>query len=873
MKTKPGSFVLIFVVIASLGYGFMAPQAAIATLRNSQNILYLQEPLTARMGAWVDQVVFSVESDDGTAITKLRNRELDVYAEDVADLGLRNQVAGDANLEFSGIHGAMVEISFNPTTCTDTSQLNPFANPRIREATNWLVDRYQIVEQIYGGYATAKWLPMVSVYPDYLRYEEEAKALEASYGYDFGLAQSTIESQMMLMGAYQIGGKWHYAGNPIVIKALIRVEDERTQVGDYFADQLEAIGFSLDRQYKTSSEAYELWVISDPAECLWHTYTGGWISGVISRDDGADFSFFYTPNDYVNNLLFQAYTPTAEFNEIALKLRDRDYTLVERDALFAEAMQLSLVDEGSGSVRIWLADKKSIQPRHQLTSLASDLGAGIAGSDTWPYTVRFDGQEGGAMRIAQAGILTAPWNPLGGSSWLYDQMAIRGTADEGRLNSPRDGLPWAQRLASAQVVARDGLPITKTLDWVDLQFASEIQVPGDAWVDWDAVSKTFITSSQKYSETQTANVMVTVQYPADLFTKVKWHDGSPLSVGDFVMKMIMTFDPVKPDSPIYNPELWWLDQFQTSLKGIKIVSVNPLTITTYLDNWELDAERCVVDWWPNYGYNTNYPTNQGSAPAGWHNLAVGIRADANGQLAFTEGKAKDQGIPWMDYIQGSSLAILQTQLNQAQAANYIPYSPTLGLYVTPAEATARYANLQAWAAARGHFWLGTGPFYLASVDPVNLHLTLNRDPNFPDLAGKWDHFMDPIPSVALNHTSGSPGSFFTLSGENFPVRSVVEITINGHSITPSSPFVLGTLAVPGTILTDASGRFQVILTTAQANEGLYDVTAGVIRSKTAIFVLDEDEPLRAKEGDAPEIVVPAESGNPYQVYLPATKKK
>jgi ABC-type transport system substrate-binding protein len=51
---------------------------------------------------------------------------------------------------------------------------------------------------------------------------------------------------------------------------------------------------------------------------------------------------------------------------------------------------------------------------------------------------------------------------------------------------------------------------------------------------------------------QFANVKSTVTYPADLFQAVKWHDGSPLDASDFVMRMIMTFDPAKPQSAIYD---------------------------------------------------------------------------------------------------------------------------------------------------------------------------------------------------------------------------------------------------------------------------------------------------------------------------------
>jgi hypothetical protein len=41
---------------------------------------------------------------------------------------------------------------------------------------------------------------------------------------------------------------------------LIRTEDERKLIGDYVANQLEALGFAVDRQYKTRTEASPIWV-------------------------------------------------------------------------------------------------------------------------------------------------------------------------------------------------------------------------------------------------------------------------------------------------------------------------------------------------------------------------------------------------------------------------------------------------------------------------------------------------------------------------------------------------------------------------------------------------------------------------------------
>ena len=91
------------------------------------------------------------------------------------------------------------------------------------------------------------------------------------------------------------------------------------------------------------------------------------------------------------------------------------------------------------------------------------------------------------------------------------------------------------------------------------------------------------------------------------------------------------------------------------------------------------------------------------------------------------------------------------------ASGYIPYAPTLGQYVTADEAIARYTNLQAWYAARGHFWVGTGPFYLESVYPVEGSLTLKCNGYFSDPSDKWAGFGAPKIATAELTGPGFPG--------------------------------------------------------------------------------------------------------------------
>jgi len=287
-----------------------------------------------------------------------------------------------------------------------------------------------------------------------------------------------------------------------------------------------------------------------------------------------------------------------------------------------------------------------------------------------------------------------------------------------------------------------GLPIAKTLDWVSLTFVDKIDVPGDAWVDWDATTQKFITVAEKYPEGATANLKSVAYYPKDLFD-ITWHDGSNLSVGDFVMGMILTFDTGKPESAIYDESAAaTLEAYQSHFKGVKITSTNPLTIESYDDLYFLDAELNVFGWFPNYLYG----------PGSWHVLGLGIQAETNKELTFTSSKADALQVEWMSFIAGPSLEILKKYLDSSVTAAYIPYAPTMGQYVKASEAKARWANLGKWYETYGHFWLGTGPFYLSEVHPVEGTLTLQRSAQFPDAADKWSRFT--APKIAVTEVTG-----------------------------------------------------------------------------------------------------------------------
>jgi peptide/nickel transport system substrate-binding protein len=93
---------------------------------------------------------------------------------------------------------------------------------------------------------------------------------------------------------------------------------------------------------------------------------------------------------------------------------------------------------------------------------------------------------GGTMTLAMPSMLVEPWNPIYGSSWTYDQGPMTGTKNQAFWNDPYTGLNLPSIVESGDAYITEGLPVSKTLDWVNLEFVPEIVVPDDAWADWDA---------------------------------------------------------------------------------------------------------------------------------------------------------------------------------------------------------------------------------------------------------------------------------------------------------------------------------------------------------------------------------------------------
>lgn len=749
------------------------------------------EPYEPETGTWIGEVVFSVNDDYGSVISQMAAGLLDMYGLPIADPTSYEVIMDTPEINSELNYGGYREMRFNTyrdedddpeaapyngNYTDDEGKLNPFGNPAIREAMNWLVDRNYIYQEILGELGAPKWTWLGTQFPDHnLYYADIISDIETTYAYDFSAAETVFNTEMPLMGATWNSGEglWYFDGSPVELTMIIRADlPPNPEQGVYVATQLEALGFDVVQLVLPGSEAHSYWLYEAPTRNGdWHVYTGGWSSPAIPRDSASIGAQMYSDivmPYFVFQILGDQLVEDGfqDLYDALTDLRQRNFTsMTAREALFDTALNDAML----WSNCIWTVDIAGANIYAADIVTAVDLAGGI-GDPAWVHTTHAVNTTTGdpvwrdQLEIACPNLMVEPYNPVAGSAFTYDMfIARRALGDLALTPDPRDGHYWPVRLESATVDYHEILPITNEVDWCTLTSSpTKIAVPDDCWATWNATTEEWITAAEykaaNPSWDQTANVKVVATYPDDLFT-VPLHDGSTLSLADVLMAMIMLYDRGTAGSPVYDEAAAEeLATFLGTHKGQRIVSVDPLTIETYTDTWYMDADWNVAGyetctWFPMYGtYDwTGF----------WHMISAGWLLEAETKpsgaeslirLAWSRDKADELEVDQMDYTKGDTLDALADAVAYGKANSFMPYHDLIsdvytdfGLTGLAAEITARWTNLEDFAADKGHYWVGNGPYILKSVAPVAKVVVLEKFEDYPDEAGRFFFFCDPLP--------------------------------------------------------------------------------------------------------------------------------
>ncbi len=635
--------------------------------------------------------------------------------------GLKTEAAqdlrGTPGVKLIDAPATTVSLILNPAPARD-GELNPFSIREIRQAMQYLVNREAIAQDIYLGAGQPMLTHVGPSDPDFLTIYDIDRGSGISY--DPELARELIAEAMTAAGAELIDGTWHYEGQPIRIKLVGRVEDERRDIADLVRAELEAAGFEVAITYDEFAAAVQKVYATDPAAFEWHIYTEGWGRSAPNRYDVGSVNAFIAP--WLGQMPgwreegFWQYQ-NDELDALGQTLYRGEFdSLDERNEIYRQMTQAGL-DE---SIRIWLATVDNSFPVvDTLQGMTRDVVAGPRN----PFALREAYVPGSDdVRVGHQWVWTerTTYNPIGGLGDVYSTDLWRNLSDPPIWNDPFTGIPEPFRAGYTVETAGP----TGTLD-----------VPADA-LTWDVATKTW----QPVAPGTTAVSKVTFDYSK--YTDSVWHDGQPITIADAVYSIAQGFDLA------YDPEK---ARIETALavtsrpvletfKGYRLTEDDQLEV--YVDYWHFDT-----DYIGAYASPVSFDMP-------WElKLAMDDLVFEQRRAAYSDTAAGRFSVPWLSLVLKRDAGLVDRTLRDLERDEFVPP----GVFdfggrslVTPEEAVARYQAAQDWFDEKDHLIISQGPYSLEQFDPPAQFAELDafRDPSYPFKPG--DHYRGEPPALTID---------------------------------------------------------------------------------------------------------------------------
>ena len=610
-----------------------------------------------------------------------------------------------------------LSLILNPAPARE-GELNPFAIKTIRQAMQFLVDRQFIAGDIYAGRA----VPMIShVSPlDYDELTVFETIARSSIRHDPEFANSVIAGQMEQAGAVLTDGIWTFDGKPVVIKIVVRVEDERRDIGDLIRAALEGAGFQVQPIYQPFGPATLAVYTSDPITFQWHAYTEGWGRSASDRYDFGTINQMYAP--WLANMPgwretgFWQYE-NEELDRIGQQLYRGEFgSKDERDDIYRE-MTLMGLDE---SVRVWLATALQTFPaRDELRDLTID----IVGGPKSPLTLRQANVPGSEeVRVGHLWVWTdrTVWNPVGGLGDVYSGDIYKNLVDAPVINHPFSGLPIPFRAGfETETAGPDG-----TLD-----------VPADALL-WDAKGDAWTPVGAGV----TAVSKVTYDYSK--YFQAPYHHGAQITPADLVYSIAQALELAYDDDRIQIETALGVTSrpFLETFKGFRLLADDRIEV--YVDFWHFEPS-----------YIASYATAGGVATP-WELLyAMDDVVFAQRRGAYSDTAAARFSVPWLSLVAETDARLVVRTLRGFMEDSAFPeaiFNLNGRQLMSADEAKARYQASMDWFDQTNLLVISNGPYFLTRYDPPAQFAQADafRAEGYPFTAGDWQ-FGEP-PALTLD---------------------------------------------------------------------------------------------------------------------------
>ena len=664
------------------------------------------QPPHTEPGPAVDVIRFRSFAEE-IAPAAIEKGDMDVYFYNMR-VSKIIQLEKNPDLTFVRAPSTSLSIILNPAPSTEDS-FNPFQLKKVRQAVQYLINRDFIAKEIYKGRAVPM-LAHVSPYEyDYITIFDLLDSMGIRY--DPELGRKMIAEALTEAGAVMKDGKWYYNNKPIVVKFVIRTEDERREIGEALTKELERAGLTVERIYHPFAQAILRVYTTDPAEFQWHLYTEGWGKGALERYDFATINQMCAP--WLGNMpgwLERGYWQYSnkQLDELGQRLFKGEFKdKQERDKLYRQMTELCL-DE---AVRIWVATVLTSAPvRKEVKGISEDLGAGVR-SIWFLRNAYVEGKD--EITVGHLWVWTSRsvWNPVAGFNDVYSVDIWRNVVDPPIVRNPFTGIPMPFRAKyEVETAGPDG----------------KLKVPEDAVV-WDAEQDKWVRAP---SGTEAVS-KVTFDY--SLYTQSKWHHGIRISMADILYRIAQIFDITydkeksKIEAAISATSKPILDTF----KAFRVVDDH--TLEVYVDFWHFDK---------------NYIAEYASLWSGgmpWEVLYLmdkEVFEKPRPLYTYSDTAAARLARQQLSLILKEHVSVLRKTLLDIRRNGEYPSNVfnVLGKeYETPENAVARYDALLNWFNQHGHMVVSSGPFILATIDPAAQYAELKayRDPSYPFKPGDW----------------------------------------------------------------------------------------------------------------------------------------
>ncbi|MEM1597052.1 MAG: ABC transporter substrate-binding protein [Pyrobaculum sp.] len=633
--------------------------------------------------------------------------DIDVYI-----FGMRAAQAaalkGDPSVVLYTAAAGFNDIVLNPAPANPPCA-NPFSSKAIRQAMQYVIDRDYVANEIFKGFAVPMYIWLSNYDPTY----SVVADLISQFGfrYDLDYARSIVESEMPKLGATKgADGKWYCQGKPVTIIGLIRIEDERKDIGDAFASALEQLGFAVDRKYVTFDVAIQTVYGTDPAQFQWHFYTEGWGKSGLDRWDTSSISqycaswFGYMPGWGTTGWYNYANKTIDNITDTLYKGNFKSFQ--EYVQLYRKAT-LMCVQE---SIRIFVVTQlNAYVASPNLRGVTADLGAGLRASVFNARNWYVPGRD--VVNVGHLWVWTASsaWNPVpqGGFTDVYSVDWYRMMYDPATWNHPFTGEPMPFR--AAYVVETRGPD-------------GAFDVPADAY-RWDARQKAWVSAGGAKAKSKAV-------YNYAKYIGAKWHHGQPIKLADVLFIYAFLWDIANDPAKVARESgvASYVNATMSVIKGIRII--NDTAIEVYIDYWHFDP---------------NYIAAMGVATPDmpWEvYYAVDQLVYVKQTYAASRASATKYNVPWLSLILRDHAKAAADVLQDALNAGTFPEKWfTVGnkVLLTKDEALARYRAAIDWFNKYNHLIISNGPFYLYAIDTTKQYIELRayRDPTYPYKPGAF----------------------------------------------------------------------------------------------------------------------------------------